>query len=274
MEIKLIAIDMDGTLLQNDHKTVSPRNRDAILKAMQKGIQVVPASGRMSTFLPEQLLRLPGIRYAITSNGAAVVDLKTKEKIFTNHIPNDLVLKVLELVPAERTLCEIYIDGNSYTDQSYQDRIAAHKLPKQYDIFLLRKRTVVKNLAEFVRDTQPGVEKINLPYQEEPLHTELWKQLEAIGGVTLVSSLPCNIEVNAQSANKGAALERLCAHLGIPRSQAMAIGDSGNDMEMLKTAGFAVAMENAEDRVKKLANAVTGSNMEDGVADAIEKYAL
>lgn len=274
MEIKLVAIDMDGTLLQDDHETVSQRNQEAILKAMEKGIHVVPASGRMFAFLPKQLMSLPGIRYAITSNGAVVVDLKTGEKIFTDYIPNDVVLKILELVPAEKTMCEIYIGGQSYTDQNYQSHIPDYQFPEQYRMFLLKNRTVVESLPDFVRKTQPGVEKINLPYQMEPLHSELWGQLEAAGGVALVSSLPCNIEVNAVSANKGAALKQLCAYLGIPLSQVMAVGDSGNDIEMMKTVGFAVAMENGEDRVKKLSHAVTGTNMEDGVAAAIENYVL
>ncbi len=274
MEIKLIAIDMDGTLLQDDHETVSQRNREAILKAVEKGVYVVPASGRMFGFLPVQLMSLPGIRYAITSNGAVAVDLKTKEKIFTDYIPNDVVLKALKLVPAEKTMCEIYIDGQSYTDQNYQRHISDYQFPERYNMFLLKRRTVVESLPDFVRETQPGVEKINLPYQTEPFHSELWERLEGLGSVTLVSSLPCNIEVNALSANKGAALKQLCAHLGIPLSQAMAIGDSGNDMEMLKTAGFAVAMENGEDRVKALSHALTGTNREDGVAAAIEKYVL
>ncbi len=274
MAIKLIAVDMDGTLLLDDHTSVSERNVRALCKAMEQGVLVVPASGRMLTFLPEQVRNLPGVRYAVTSNGAAAHDLETGEKIYTDYLPLDLVEKIVAAVPASVTMLEVYVDGKSYTSRECYENIPNYRFPPEYGVFLLRKRTVVDDIMKHLRENKLQVEKINLPHQAEPLHTELWNQLEAMGGLALVSSQPNNIEINAAGTNKGAALVALCKHLGIPMEDVMALGDSWNDLDMLRLSGFPVAMANAEERVKKVARVVTASYLEDGVAQAVEKYVL
>ena len=274
MAIRLIAVDMDGTLLRDDHASVSPRNLAALQKALARGVQVVPASGRMLTFLPEPVRALPGVRYAITSNGAAVCDLRTGEKPFTHFLPLELAEEILRIVPPEKAMCEVYINGESYTSRAYYEKIPQYGFPPEYRMFLLKKRTVVEDLPQFLREKQPRVEKINLPHQPEPLHSQMWRELEGLGGLALVSSLPNNIEINAAGANKGAALRELCGMLGVPLADVMAIGDSGNDLRMLEAAGFPVAMGNAEDRVKAAARVVTAPYLEDGVALAVERYVL
>lgn len=274
LEIKLIAIDMDGTLLQDDHCTVSEKNQSAIKAAIEKGILIVPASGRMYTFLPKMLMEIPGIRYSINSNGAAVYDLEKNKPIYTNFISNATVLKVLQEVPKEKYLFEIYVDGVSYTERYCQEHLSDYGLPSQFDALIYKKRTVVDDIIAFVKEKNPGVEKINLPYILGDFRTYLWNKLLSFGDLEIVSSIPCNMEVNNKTCSKGDALLHLCKYLNIYPENVMAIGDGGNDIRMLKEAGCPVAMANSEEEVKQAAKFVVSSNMQDGVAEAIRKFAL
>ena len=118
------------------------------------------------------------------------------------------------------------------------------------------------------------IEKYSLIYHDEPSATPLACHRAACPGVELTSSLPRNMEVNAPGVTKGSGLLALAAHLGLTRAQTMAVGDSGNDRAMIEAAGLGVAMGNATDDIRKIADATTDDNNHDGVAAAIEKYVL
>ena len=118
-------------------------------------------------------------------------------------------------------------------------------------------------------------EKINLPYLPTPaLRQEVWQRLEALGGLVLTSSIPDNIEVNAQGADKGSALRALAERLGIPREKVMALGDNGNDVTMLQYAGVSVAMGDGSPEAKAAARFLTAPHDQNGLAQAVRQYAL
>lgn len=142
-----------------------------------------------------------------------------------------------------------------------------------HDEFLLKTRTPVDNIEEFVRAFNQPVDKFNLFFKTAEERQQAWNDC-AVYGFHVTSSFEQNMEVNATTANKGMALKALAQQLNISAQQIMAFGDNLNDMTMLRYAGHPIAMGNAVTEVKDLATYVTKSNLEDGVAYAIEKLLL
>ncbi len=140
--------------------------------------------------------------------------------------------------------------------------------------FIKNSQIFVDNLAEYFASRNLRLEKINLPFLPRGEADGLRHELEETGKFTLCSSFPGNIEINRAGCSKGKALEHLCGLLGIRREEVLAVGDSGNDVEMLRFAGVGVAMRNATPEARAAADCSTASNDEDGVALAIEKFAL
>lgn len=273
-QYKLFAFDLDGTMLQKGG-ILSSRAAASLEKAAKAGIEIVPATGRMKNFLPQSLRQLPFIRYAITSNGAAVYDLKSDELLFSCLISTQQAAAVLELLEEYPIYVEYYAHGNAVTQQD-APKMAVEKFgfPKEKLMFLKKDYTLVESLRKTVLEKGVCPEKINLPFLPEAIRRELWQRLEAMGGLKLTSSVSDNLEINAGNCDKGAGLRGLCSALGIPQEQTVAIGDNGNDIAMLEFAGFSIAMGNGTPEAKKAADAVTASCEEEGAALAVETYLL
>ncbi|MGL4607301.1 MAG: Cof-type HAD-IIB family hydrolase [Eubacteriaceae bacterium] len=275
MEIKLIAIDMDGTTLQKDHKTISERTKKALEAAVKKGIHVVPATGRIFTQLPESVINLTGIDYAVTSNGAAVNNLKTQEILSNNYIGAGNVMKIMNSVSKKKIFIEVYSKGKSYAEHGYFSKMKGNPdFPDVLVDLLQAKSNHVDSVLEFTKNHCKEIEKLNIPALSNHDFELLWRKFSRIKGVTLTSALTNNIEVNHRTANKGEGLKQICERLKISPKNVMAIGDSGNDKKMLEFAGVSVAMGNADDKIKELATWITLDYQEDGVAHAIENLVL
>ena len=130
MQIKLIALDMDGTTLNDNHITITKENRRAILAAIAKGIVVVPATGRTCFDLPYVIKRIPGIRYAITSNGSSVVDLEKNVIVYSNLIEAQTAAKALDIIEDFKVYTELYYGGIAYTRRRSFSRIDSHEQRK------------------------------------------------------------------------------------------------------------------------------------------------
>ncbi|MBU4540412.1 MAG: Cof-type HAD-IIB family hydrolase, partial [Firmicutes bacterium] len=270
MDIKLIALDMDGTTLQKDYMSISDRTRNVLAKAIAKGIHVVPSTGRILGQLPESVVSIPGINYAVTSNGAAVTNLKTKEVISSNYLGSGSVKKIMKTLTRRNIFCEIYYQGQSYGERRYFEMISKrNELSKELIAFIRSNATAVDDVLDFTIAHASEIEKINIPLLSEKNHRVLWQKFSQIHGVTLTKAIANNIEVNHRLANKGAGLKQLCRILKLEAGNVMAIGDSDNDLRMLEFAGLSVAMGNASEEIKAIANHVTLPFYEDGVADAI-----
>lgn len=274
MSIRIIALDMDGTTLMNDHQSISPRTEQAIRNAIAKGILIVPATGRLNSLLPESVMKLGGIRYAITSNGAVTYNLSDGKIMNSCFLSPPLAEKVMNQLPTDKLLVEFFKDGKIYVERKYMESLTEYPLPFLHLDFLKSIHRTVESLSGYVKNKGERIEKINLPFIPPEYREEIWSRLTVLDGISLTSSVPNNIEVNELQANKGAALKQLCESLQIPREEVMAFGDNGNDLEMLEYAGLSFAPANGTDEAKAAATAVTAANDEDGVAIAIEQYAL
>jgi len=273
--IRLLAFDLDGTTI-TEHKYLSPENREALIRVGEKGVVLVPATGRMKSFLPEEIAGLPGVRYVITSNGAAVYDLKESRAVYRRLIPNEKARQVQAVLDEYDIYVEYYRDGGAITKRGYPELARTHfGLPKSKWHFVEGKRySLIEDFSKMLAETGLCPEKINLPYLKGGLRAELWERLEKLGGLRLTSSIPDNIEINDTGAHKGAAVLALAERLGIGREEIMAAGDNGNDVTMLEAAGCSVAVKDGSPEALAAADYITAPHNENGLAQAIWKFIL
>ena len=272
MEVKLIAMDLDGTTLQPDHLTMSQRLIKDLRLAYDRGIQIVPVTGRPYRLLPEFLKNHPAWEScAILCNGAQIRDMR--ENRVLQHLPvsGENLHKILD-VTEKYSLCpEFNADGRLYlTGTTLQKELLEPGLSFHCEVLIPKNGVTVDSLREYCHLT---VEKVHLNCIPDSLMGIVWAELEDMGLSVVCEKLP-NLEVTSRNATKGKGLKTLCSLLGIPLQNVLALGDSGNDLSLMETAGFSVAMGSAPDFLRQAADAVTGTNLEDGAAAAIETYVL
>lgn len=267
--IKLIALDLDGTLLTSD-KTISDENKQAIKEAVAKGIHVVLCTGRpimgIRGFLEELDLVSPH-HYAVTFNGGLVQVTETEEI---------LAEKTHTLSDVQRIYDEFSRVGlpiNPIDLQKVYEPTYPSDNPSHYPIIIKNLQFEARELDTFL--PSHTFNKVVSCCPEEVLDARIEKLSEAFKEtVTLLKSRPILMEILPSGVDKSFGLKRLCNHLGIEPSEVMTMGDEENDLAMLQWAGYGVAMENATSEVKAVAKYRTGTNDEHGVAQAIKKYAL
>lgn len=272
-KIKMIGLDLDGTVL-TEKKELTSRTKDAISRALAQGVVVLVATGRPWMGVPEELRHFPGMRYALTSNGARILDIEADRVIEEHLLSPQQAQKVLEICGKYDTLQEVYFDGQGYAPADKMAFVEKyHKNPSMCE-YMRKTRIPVEDISELVKKENRGLDKVQALFADMEERKLAWRELAAEENLELVGSLRYNIEINAAGVNKGKGLVNLGRMLGIRREEIMACGDGDNDIVMLEEAGFGVAMANGEDKVKEAADYITLSNEEDGVADVIEKYVL
>lgn len=271
--IRMVALDLDGTVF-NDQKQITPRTLQAIRTALDKGVVVLPATGRTLTGVPEAFSAMPGVRYALTSNGAAVYDLQTGEQFVYLPLQADLALALYDLVaPFGGSIC-VFVAGKAYVSEQENEQVLA-TVDTALVPYLKASRSFVPDLRAFLAAHADCVEKFSLMYADEATRDAVWQAVQtAYPDVEAATSIPRNLELNAPGVTKGRGLMALAEKLHLVRAQVMACGDSGNDRAMIEAAGLGVAMGNATEDIKAVADYVTADNNHDGVAEAIEKFVL
>ena len=269
--MKLIALDLDGTLLTTD-KELTAQNEAALRRAAEAGIEIVPATGRFYEAIPEQVRALPYIHYAITINGAQVRELRTARPLLRAEIPLERALALMGFLDALPVIYDCYQDDWGWMTQSHYDRSAEYA-PHRYSLEMLQKfRTPVPELKAHLARTGHDVQKVQAFFLDPALRIRTMADLSArFPDLAVTSSVPRNLEFNSVAAQKGRALLGLAAYLGIPPEETMAFGDDLNDVSMLRSAGLGVAMANAAPEAKAAADARTASCDENGVARALER---
>ena len=271
--IKLVAADLDGTLLKDD-KTVDPVTIEAISRLIQKGVIFVIATGRPFNGVPEELLKINGMRYAITSNGARVVDISTGKSVIEKLLPREKGIRALQIGAKYDTLEEIYYDGQGYADKDKIQNVEKyHKNPNMWNYFRTTRKQV-DSVMDMALNCEKDMDKMQILFPDLDDREEAWKEIRKIDNINAVDSIGYNIEVNSNEAHKGAVLKELAEMLSIDISEVMAIGDGDNDASMIKEAGFGIAMGNSGKMALKVADYITDSNNNNGVAKAIEKFVL
>jgi Cof subfamily protein (haloacid dehalogenase superfamily) len=268
MNVDLIAIDLDDTLLRTD-LTISEANNKALAKASAVGIRVVLASGRnihsMRAYAADLGLLGPG-DYMICSNGAEILHSSSARVLDERRLDPPLCRDIAQALDDRGFLWQVYEEGIIHASRPNAWALQDSRLSGQPVILIEdREEFFTRGLLKFVIPGEPG------------LISTLFRELAGLlaGRAILVTSKPYFLEILPLGADKGLALERLVGLLGLTMARAMAVGDAMNDLGMVRAAGFGCAPANAIPEVKAAARYVSGrTNDEDAVADLVERVAL
>ncbi len=240
-EIKLIALDMDGTLVNHDGD-VSKENEEAVKRAKDNGIHVVLSTGRSLPFCRDIAEQLGHSAYLVTVNGGQIFD-KELNLVDSTHLNNDLVKRLWDL----KVKHDVYF-WSSTTEGVFNTQKPFEKEIEEYNWL-----------------------KFGFDIQDDEIRKVISDEVMANEALEVTNSSPTNLEINPAGVNKAAALLKVCDWLDLSMENVMAVGDSMNDIAMIREAGFGVAMGNAQDRVKEAANWITKDYTEHGVAHAIDR---
>lgn len=268
---QLIAVDMDGTLLDS-HKNITSRTREAIHAAAALGKEVVFCTGRGTSELFRYFDLLPDVRYAICSSGAYVYDSRTDTFLFPHPLERSVLEELFRIMEPRDIMPQIFVGGTPYFSQRNLDAIERYQIDYYKQLFLdtgiLCDNAYTASLA-----AGEHIYKICFYHQsveQRARSRELLSRLPLVLADSEISSL----EVSPANVDKGTGLTNLCRFLHIPMEQTVSVGDSFNDLSVLHTAGLAVAMGNAREAVKKVCNVVVADCDHDGVGEAIERFLL
>ncbi|MBR3780114.1 MAG: HAD family phosphatase [Clostridia bacterium] len=271
MSVKIIATDLDGTLMAPDHLTVTERTKKALMSAHEKGIKISIATGRALNFTSGVTEQIPFADYVICSNGASVYDRNNNIFIYTNLVSPEITAEAVALLNTLPVYYNVYIDGNIYAQKGADAFFENLDLPSVFLEDFASKLILCDNLAEDTKGM--GAELIDVFYSNEEDKKVIFDFFES-KGLFLASALAGVVSATAQGSDKGTALGGLCDILGLSSDEAMTFGDASNDATMLEYAYYSFAMENGDEICKKCAHFSAPSNADDGVARMIEKYVL
>lgn len=270
MNFKMIATDIDGTLVTDD-KRIMPRTVTALKEARKRGIYIVLCSGRPVSGIQDYLAELGltgNADYAITFNGAQAMNVGKRKVVFENGLTD---LECIDFIKMAANLgiknqvvtlnSEIYVTDQDISKYSVEDAFYTH-MPLKYR--QLKNLPTGMDAAKFMWVDQ--AEKITAQLDQIP--EELYQKY------AIVRSAPWFLEFNNVNATKGHAVLELAAHLDIEPDEIMVAGDENNDLSMLEQIPFSVAMGNGNQHVKEVASVITEDNNHDGLGLAVEKYVL
>lgn len=274
MDIKAIAFDLDGTFLSLEKKLI-PRNVEAIIKAGETGISIIPATGRFWKTIPAELKNLDVVDYIISINGAYVTNIKTDEVIYESTIPYEEALEIYDYLDTLDCVYDCYLENDAYMPTDHKARFLDYCLDPHFVPLVMNYRNPVDNYKEMIRIRKAGIQKIQVHVNDLELKRCLLENLSGMfPDIVATSSVLSNVEINASGADKGEALLAIARHKGISVEQTCGFGDGLNDLALIKAAGFGVCMENGDPLCKEAADYIAPHCDEAGVAQVIEKFIL
>lgn len=271
MDVKIIALDLDGTTLDKNGK-LSEETKDALMTAMDNGVNVCIASGRAFDALPTEVLEVPGIEYAITSNGAAIYKVKNKELIKAYKLLADSVDLILSMSKKyKRITFECFINGTAYAQKDYIENPLIVGDNVRSVEYIRRTRHPVDNIIDFILKNKDNLDCMNIILGDQDIRKDIIEEISSkTSDVYITSASPVMLEFSYKDCGKASGLKFLSDYLGVDRDLVAAFGDADNDIDMIKFAGIGVAMANANEALKSEADYITLSNDENGVAYALK----
>lgn len=270
MDIQLIALDLDRTTLNSQGK-LSKANYNALSQAIKNGVHVCIASGRAFDTLPSDVLSVPGIEYAITSNGAAVYNIKTKERIKSYLLTENAIDIIMNICKKYPVTYEAFINGVAYTGKEYIDNPDKFGATQHSIDYVLSTRTLKDDIVGFIYENKNRLDCIDIIVNNDELKNTIINEIKtATNEVYITSSIKQLIEISYKDAGKKSGLEFLSNYLNISRENIAAFGDADNDFDMIKYAGVGIAMENASSHLLEVADYTTLHHNNDGVAYAFK----
>lgn len=285
---KLIAIDLDGTLL-NSYGEVTDKNKEAIEYALNKGTNVILASGRDPQTMKKISQELGIENYLIAGNGASVYDIKLEKNIYENFLEVDKALKIIRICKENSIFFSVYTtNGIATEDIEYNIKVFNNENSFRPN----KKRTtieIVRDIYNYVQEKRPNILKIIICDENRIIFNNIIEKMKKVKDVEILEvehmskkiirigteEYPIEYfytEVTNKNANKWEAIEFLIRKLDIKENEVICIGDNMNDLKMIKNAGLGIAMKNSAIEKQNIADYITEDNNSDGVGNAIYKY--
>ena len=271
--IKLAAIDLDGTLLA-DNKRLCDGAEQTIREAAKRGIHIVPITGRPYHGVPSFIRSISEIEYLITSNGAQIIENKSGESIYSYAISNEKSKKIIEVLREFPCLFEPFCDGVGYTEKHIYDFYLSRFKETPLEEYFTSSRKICSGYDAIFDDASKCADEFFVTCQSREEREKLMKQVEKIGNVQFCTHRDRFLEISEKGTDKGNALSVICEHIGIDLSQTIAFGDGENDILLLDAAGTGVAMGNAEPPLLNHADIIAKTNNENGVCEILKKCSV
>lgn len=286
---KLIAIDIDGTLL-NSYGEVTEENKKAIKMAIDKNVNVVLTSGRMPKAILPIANEVCANKYLISGNGAAIYDVKNDKTIYNNYMSKEKVLEIIDICEKNSMFYNVYTNNVILTKSLNYNILFYHNENKKNPEDKKIKINVINDIYSYIKDyTGDDLLKITICDSDKMIFNSIMNKLRRLRDIDVleVAHMSKKIikhgtedfeisyfytEITNENVNKWTAIEQLIKVLNISKEEVMTIGDNINDKEMIENAGIGVVTGNSSPYMKKIADEVVASNNESGVAEAIEKY--
>ena len=263
--VGIVFADMDDTFLDTN-KAIPPQNHELLDVLAREDVPFVPCTGRPVIALPSEIMAHAATRYVVSSNGAVVYDVRAQTNLFVHSIDPQAVLDLYERVQDIQTTFDVFADGKVFLERARYEALRSYGLDRPSLEVLLRVRIPVDLTVPQIVERANKIEKITCFWRSESDRDALVEVIDDIPGLSRSSGHPRNFELQACGVSKGEALKWLCNYLGIPREESVAFGDANNDLPLVTAAGDGVAMGNATEQVKAVADHVTCSCNEGGVA--------
>lgn len=271
LKIKLMAFDLDGTLL-NDNGEVSAFTQTVLAQAQAQGIHLSLATGRLFARLPDSVLQLKAMDYAVLCNGASVEKWGTREKILQHSLSMQSSHSCWEIIRKHPIYAEFYAHGEAHTDESRQQYFSENFYPPSKRTAMARSHIMVEDLGQFCLSNP--IDKIFMPFVPDSILPLLQEEIANIPGTLWSMSSRNCLEINAAGCAKDVALLQLALALQIQPDEVVVFGDAHNDASMLAAFKHSVAMGQAAQDIKNIARYTTNSNQKEGVANFIKKHIL
>lgn len=272
LAIKLAATDLDGTLIASWGE-ISTKNFEAMEKAMEDGLYVVPTTGRSFYEMPQSLRDRKAFTHCICSNGAVIFNRDGSE-IWKSTFSKEKTIELFDMLSQYDTMIEVYTKGIPVTEKSKLTKEAYEhfRVEENYHDVLTTTRKGVDDLRKFLEENDEGAEMFNIFFSDAQERKEAFDKIGSLDCTELTTSMQSNMEILQSSVNKGTSLRKLCEILGVKTQEVMAMGDSRNDLTLLGAAGLPLAVANACDALKEKAKEVICSCDESAMAFALERF--
>ena len=268
---KIITSDLDGTLL-NGKSEISHDNQQAIHEMVKRGVLFVPSTGRTLSELPVEIISNPAIRYIIHSNGAVVLDRQTNQRVLT-CLPRQTTGKILDVLNSFETHITVRQNGNCFVDAALTDEASYdyYNVCEPHRVVVRKYAKCLDEFKEFAYQAE-NVEVISAFFHDGSKIAACRKKIEELGDLRVVAVDKYNLEIMNIHAGKGNALCALADMAGVDIADTISIGDSDNDESMILAAGLGLAVSNAWESLKAVADAVICSNEEHVLAYILAHY--
>ena len=270
---RIIAVDLDKTLLNSEGK-LSELSLKALEKAKDRGVIIVPATGRAKSAVIKEIAEADYVRYLISSNGAIIYDKDKQQTIYKNCISEEGIDNIWDYLADRSFMKEYFFEGRPYVEQTFFKDMGKYGVTDDFMAYYKSTRAPMQDFESFLVDKKDRIEVINFIFTDNDKRLSTWEELKGIPLIEATTSLKFNLEIGAVGMSKGTALRFLCEYLNIERDRVIAFGDNENDISMISFAGMGVAVANADESVRNAADYVTLSNDEDGVVRALEHFGV